>query len=423
MRSAHVLWNVVGLGLPLLMAVFAIPGLLALIGPERFGFLSLAWGLIGYAGVMDLGIGRATTQRVSELRNTAQAHQIPDVVATAIRITIASGAVGMLLILIATMSGAHLLIDADTVPPAEIGISMLLLAITLPMQAISATYRGINEAHLNFKEINILRIFLGVANFGAPYLVAIYTQKIYWLVTTLVFSRFMALVIYRYLAHRCMKAENHIEVGQYIKSHAQKLLKIGGWLTISGIVGPIMVQADRFFVGGLISAAAVTLYVIPYEVVIQTLIIVGAVTTVIYPVLTNLRQRSPAQANTVFRLWLFRIGSGMMLMTVALACAMSSLLNFWVGDHITQQSVQVGQILCIGVFLNAIGAMYLSNLHAMGKIKETSVLHIIEFPIYIILLVSLINWLGIIGCAIAWVLRSAIDTAALIWLSNRKVVE
>ena len=84
MRIRYILWNLIGLGLPLLMAVFAIPGLLTRIGPERFGLLALAWGLIGYAGMLDLGIGRATTQRVAVLRNNADADDIPDVVATAI---------------------------------------------------------------------------------------------------------------------------------------------------------------------------------------------------------------------------------------------------------------------------------------------------------------------------------------------------
>ena len=412
-----------GLGLPLLMAVFAIPGLLALIGPERFGFLSLAWGLIGYAGALDLGIGRATTQRVSALRSSKDGHQIPDVVATAIRITSASGGIGMLIIIFAAMSGAYRLIHADTVPATEIEISMLLLALALPMQAISATYRGINEAHLNFKGINILRILLGMANFGAPYWVAIYTDKVYWLVATLVLSRFLALVFYRYLAHRCMASEKHLTRGKYVKHHAQNLLQFGGWFTVSSVVGPMMVQADRFFVGGLISAAAVTLYVIPYEVAIQTLILVGAITTVIFPVVSNLLHSSPAQANILFRLWLLRIGGVMMLIMIALAFAMPALLSLWVGKHVTEQSVQVGQILCLGVFINAIGAMYFSYLHAHGKVKSTAILHLVELPIYILLLVSLISWLGITGCAIAWVIRTAVDTVALIWISSRVEME
>lgn len=419
MRNGNILWSLLGLGLPLIMAAIAIPGLLVLIGAERFGFLALAWGLIGYAGALDLGIGRATTQRVSALRSDEQRHQIPDVVATAIRITSATGIVGMFLIVLAAISGAHKLIHADTVPVREIEISMLLLALALPMQAISATYRGVNEAFLNFRGINILRIFLGVANFGAPYLVSMFTKEVYWLVATLVLSRFLALVFYRYLAYQCMKKAMHPKRGEYVKYHAHNLLKFGGWFSITSVVGPLMVQADRFFVGGLISAATVTLYVIPYEVAIQALIFVGAVTTVIFPVVTNLLHSSPQQARVVFRLWLFRVGGGMMLVTVVLAYAMPSLLHLWVGGHVTDESIRVGQILCLGVFFNAIGAMYFSYLHAHGQVKATAILHLVELPVYVFLLVTLIGLFGITGCAIAWVLRTAADTAVLIWMSKR----
>ena len=360
MRPAHVLWNLLGLGVPLIIAVLAIPALLGLIGAERFGFLALAWGLIGYASALDLGIGRATNQRVSALRSNAGDHQIPDVIATAIRITLGTGVAGMSLIIMATLSGAQTLVAADTVPADEIKISMLLLALALPLQAVSATYRGINEAYLNFKGINYLRMFFGITNFGAPYLISIFAKEMYWLIAALVLSSLVVLLSYRHLAHQCLKNAKLNKRGIYVKAHAHMLLKFGGWFSISSVVGPLMVYADRFFIGGLISAAAVTFYVIPYEVAIQMLIFTGAVTTVIFPFLTNLLQKAPKQANVVFRLWLYRISGMMAVIMTLLAYAMPKLLESWVGDHIAGDSVRVGQILCLGVFINAVGTMFFS---------------------------------------------------------------
>lgn len=408
-----------GLGLPLLMAFFAIPGLLMLIGSERFGLLALAWGLIGYAGVLDLGVGRATTQRVSILRNSATEQEIPDVIATAIRITSVTGFVGMLIIIIAAKTGASHLIIVDTVPVGEIEVSMFLLALALPMQAVSATYRGVNEAYLNFRGINILRTALGMANFGAPYLVALYTTEVYWLVATLVLSRLLALVIFRYLAHHCIFKNNLPRHGKYGQNHARSLLRFGGWFSITGIVGPMMVKSDRFFVGVFVSAAAVTLYVIPYEVVTQTLIFAGAITTVIFPVVTNLLHKEAEQAMAVFHLWLGRIVGVMFIVLAILAYLMPILLHLWVGDQVTEESVWVGQILCIGVFFNTIGAMYFSLLHARGCVKQTAILHLVELPLYIVLLMQLISSIGIVGCAIAWVIRATLDAVALILMSKR----
>ena len=258
-----------------------------------------------------------------------------------------------------------------------------------------------------------------MANFGAPYLVAICTKEVYWLVATLVLSRFLALVIFRYLAYHCIFNNSHLDRGKYVKRHAQSLLKFGGWFSITSIVGPLMVKSDRFFVGVYVSAAAVTLYVIPYEVATQTLILAGALTTVIFPVVTNLIHKAPQQAMVVFHLWLGRIVGVMFIILSLLAYLMPILLHLWVGERITEESVRVGQILCVGVFFNTIGGMYFSLLHARGYVKQTAILHLIEFPLYILLLMKLISSFGITGCALAWVTRATIDTVALILITNK----
>ena len=50
-------WNLAGLVLPLAAALVAVPGLVRALGPERFGVLTLAWALVGYFTLFDLGIG------------------------------------------------------------------------------------------------------------------------------------------------------------------------------------------------------------------------------------------------------------------------------------------------------------------------------------------------------------------------------
>jgi len=418
-RFRHILWNLLGLGLPLVIAALAVPGLLTLIGKERFGYLALAWGLIGYAGALDLGIGRATTQRISALRDSEDNHQIPDVLETAVRITLVSGGIGMLLLMLAALTGVYRFIHSTGVPDIEIQYSMMLLALALPIQAISATFRGVNEAYLNFKKISLLRILLGAANFGAPYLVALYTDKLHWLVATLVLSRCLAFLLYRRFAYDCLIKHGHPLRGRYDRQISRNLMHFGGWLTISFIISPFLVQADRFFVGSLISAVAVTLYVIPFEVTAQSLLFVGAVTTVAFPVISSLIQSAPQEAALLFKRWLFRVTTIMLVSMAALAYMMPALLHVWVGSHVTETSVQVGQILCVGVFFNAIGIMYCSLLHALGKTRVTAIVHIVELPLFIITLYVLIHEYGVIGAAVAWSLRMVFDTTALLMLCRR----
>lgn len=421
MRLSHIGWNLAGLSLPLLVAVVTVPHLIAKMGNERFGLLALAWGLIGYAGALDLGVGRALTQMVARLRGDGNGSTIPDALATAGRITLIAGLVGGVAIVLAALIGGGAWVGARDASSAEIRNAMLLLAIALPAQAMSATYRGLNEAYLNFKGISLLRVGLGVVNFGGPYLVALYTTQLPWLVATLVVSRLLALVIFRRLALMCFSDLPDIQrKGVYSASIAKSLFSFGGWITVSSVVSPILMQADRFMIASVLSAAAVTIYVLPYEVVVQSLILVGAVSTVIFPSLSRLMREQPDKWQAYFRRWLLIVAGMMLLACALLALLLPTVLPLWIKVDLDPQSIVVGQVLCIGVFANSIGAMFYALIHAKGRSDLTAKLHLVELPIFIGVLFLLLNQYGIVGAAWAWVGRMVFDAAALSWIGRTR---
>lgn len=416
MRTSHVSWNLFGLGLPLLIAAVTVPHLLAALGGQRFGLLALAWGLIGYGGALDLGIGRATTQRISALRNGHREQEIPDVLATATRLTLVTGGAGMLLIALAAFAGAGRLVHAGEVPPLEIRSAILLLALALPMQAVSATYRGVNEAFLSFERITVVRVLLGAANFGLPYLIALRSNRVDLLIASLVVSRGLALLFYRIFALQCLASLGRR--GIYTAPVARDLFRFGGWFTVSSVVSPLLVQADRFFIAAMLGAAAVTTYVIPYEVTVQTLILSSAVTTVAFPAISRLLPVDPAQAKRLFNRWLKRVLAVMLVGLAVLAVIFPQLLALWLHKAADPASVAVGRILCIGVISNSMGAMYFALLHAQGRTRATAIVHLIEVPLYAGALVALVKYFGVEGAAVAWALRMLFDTLCLKVLSK-----
>jgi O-antigen/teichoic acid export membrane protein len=64
--ARNTLFNLIGQGLPLVVAVVTIPLIIQGLGIDRFGLLSLAWVVLGYFAIFDLGLGRATTKFVAE---------------------------------------------------------------------------------------------------------------------------------------------------------------------------------------------------------------------------------------------------------------------------------------------------------------------------------------------------------------------
>src|SRR6266849_5170712 len=92
--ARNTVWNLIGNGAPLVVAVFCIPILIRGLGKERFGVLTLAWALIGYASLFDLGLGRALTQAVARKLGAGEEHEVPQVVWTSLLLMLGLGVVG-----------------------------------------------------------------------------------------------------------------------------------------------------------------------------------------------------------------------------------------------------------------------------------------------------------------------------------------
>ncbi|GAD02738.1 membrane protein [Agarivorans albus MKT 106] len=412
-KVTHILWNMLGLLFPLLVAAISIPNLIESIGLERFGFIALAWAAIGYASILDLGIGRAVTQKVASYIGANQHQCISPLVSTALTLTSIFSVISLFAVVVFLAAGLQEYIPREDVTNEELTWSIALLALAIPLQALSATYKGVNEAYLNFKGISVLRMLLGAANFGLPFIVSMYSQNLSLLIASLVVSRLAAFFVYRAFANKQMDEANLLRVFVFELSLVRELFTFSGWVTLSSIIGPFLVQVDRFFISILLSASAVTLYVIPYEVSVQSLVVVGAISSVAFPTISRLLTADRLQASAVFKRWLIIVIIGMAFVCGLLFWLMPYLLRLWVGQFVDDSSILVGQIMCVGVYLNAIGAMLYAWLHANGKTKITALAHCIELPIFVALLYFSIGQWGIVGAAIAWVIRVLLDTSLL----------
>jgi O-antigen/teichoic acid export membrane protein len=423
MRLASVSWSLAGLGAPIVVAALTLPALIQGIGMDRFGLLALALGLIGFAGAFDLGIGRATTLTIARMRGTGQLGEARLALRIATSLSLRLGLASAAVIAMLVWAGATHAINYPIAMRGEVDAAAYLVALTVPVQALSATFRGVNEALERFREISMLRIGLGVANFLGPFVLAQYTTHLAALVGVLFVSRLLALYIYRRVAVRQLPPVSGAVAGGDAQAQAalrREMLAFGGWFTVSCVVSPLLSHVDRFVIGVLISAQAIAAYTIPMEVVAQALIVAGAVSSVAFPSLSRLMVADPVEANRVFRVWLLRLTALMFAITVVLALSLPTLLPLWIGEQLPAASVLVGQVLCLGVFANSIGSMYFARLHAHARADITAKLHLIELPIFLLALYLLIHEFGVTGAACAWSARMVLDALLLAW-SQRQV--
>ena len=418
MKSSNVAWNAAGLAAPLAVALVCVPALLQRLGAERFGLLALAWALTAISGLFDLGIGRATTRSIAAQLGRGDGQRAGSTLAAATRIAAWAGLAGAMLLALAAAAGAHRLIRYNAALETEVLQATLLLALAIPLQTMIATYRGASEACQQFRGISLVRMALGVANFAAPLAVALYSSHLALLVLALLLARVAALAAYRQLAHQALPGTG--SATPLSVQERRDLLRAGGWFSVSAVASPLLVQADRFVIGAVLSAAAVSTYAIPFDLITQLLIVVTAVSTVAFPSITHRLQTDAVAARVQFDRWLKAIACAMAAVTALVAWWLPALLNAWIGGALPAEAASVGRWLCVGVWINAIGSMYFAWLHAQGRFRATALLHLVELPLYLVVLVVLLHQVGVTGAAMAWVLRVGLDSVILAWLARRQ---
>jgi O-antigen/teichoic acid export membrane protein len=409
--------NLAGLGLPLLVAIFAIPHLIHGLGTERFGILTLAWIAIGYFSVFDLGLGRALTQLVADRMAADRRQEIAPLVSTAQLLVLALGAFGGLVLAAITPWLVASILQIPESLQAEARATFYLLGFALPWVLGTIGWRGYLEAQQRFGIINAIRVPLGVLNYAGPLAVLPFSSSLVPIVAVLVGARVIGWVVHCAFS---VTGPGHEEYRfRFSRAAVNPLIRIGSWMTVSNIISPIMVYLDRVLIGAMLSIAAVAYYVTPFEVVTRLWLVPSAFLAVAFPAFAATFGRNAAQWSALvdrsFRV-IFLVVFPLSLVLVTLA---HEGLQLWVGGEFASEGYAVLQWLAVGVFVNSLGQVAFAAIQGAGRPDITAKLHLAELPAYGLALWWLLQRFGIEGVAMAWTARVVVDTILLVLVCSR----
>ena len=410
-------------------ALAAVPWLMRYLGQERLGVLSLVWVVVGYFSFLDMGLGRAVTVAVASLRTNGQPGSADEihVLGSASVLLFSLGGLAAVLIGISLawwgvpfhLSSAELHHEATQ--------ALLWTLPSLPLLLLSSSLRGHLEAVGAFRSLNLLRIPTGILLVAGPCLTAFYASDLVWACISISVVRTLHLVILWQL----VASELRLGYGRLIRMmlHSssvewlRRLLSFGGWVTVSNVVGPVIVYVDRFVIGATLAAGAVTAYAVPFDLVSRLPVLVAALCSVLLPELTRLSSLASAtdpgaarRANN-----LVTKSSGLSVGVVAILVLLGAWfaswgLTLWLGAEFADQSTEVTQILLVAFGVNAVAQIPFTALQAVGKVRAVALLHLAELLPYAVLVFFAISWLGIKGAAWAWLMRSIVDYGVLVWM-------
>ena len=416
----NVVFNLVGAVIPLLVGAVSIPYLLSHLGVERFGILTLIWTIIGYFSLFDLGLGRAITQQVAKLLGAGRQPEIPSVIAIGLLLTLLTGVAGAAVLagFSASLSRSGFGVSAPNID--ETTRCLLIASLGVPLATVSAGLRGALEAYNKFFAVNVAKASFGVAVFGLPAVAIFFWGNSLVLVTaSLVLARLGLTLAYFLLLQRL--PYRSFAKARYGLRAGIDIFTFGLWMGASNLVSAVLIYADRFVIAKLLGASVVAYYTVPFEVIVRLLIVPGAIgasllprlsaefSTAFEPAIKLLKKSTQATALT------------MLALTAATAALAYPVMSHFLSPEFAANAVGVTLLLCLGVFFNGIANIPYNALHAIGAVRNTGALHLIELVVYLPVLYLLVIAFGITGAAAAWALRTAIDCAFQFLLLRREI--
>lgn len=394
------------------LSLITIPIYIGVIGEARYGVLAIAWLLLGYFGLFDLGLGRATAQRIAALGDSSS-EQLATTFWTALAMNVSLGTFGGLIIWpVAIYFFGHVFsVDSSLRPELAVAIPWLILAV--PLATLSGVLTGALEGRAKFLELNLISVTSSVLIQLFPLAVAwFHGPELAWLLPAVILTRVIT------LGSLFVRCRVHVFQGfapKVSRALAKNLLRFGGWVTVTSLVGPMMVILDRFVIGAALGAKAVTYYTVPFQLAERSTLFPGALASALFPRL------AAASADDARQLAAMAIQSLAVVMTPVMLIGLMLIepfLKWWLNPEFSARAGLTAQILFLGFWINGFARVPYAQLQGAGLPSVIARCHLGELIPYLLLLYAGLQFLGLPGAAVAFGLRTLADCALLLWFAG-----
>lgn len=408
----NTLYNLAGAVLPFAVSIVVIPVFLRLIGEDRYGVLALVWLVLGYFGVFDLGLGRATAQRIASQRHESIDRQT-ETYRTALLVNLALGVLGGLVLWPAADYIFGNVVNIDGRFREEILAALPFMALAVPIATVSAVLNGAMQGRERFLELNIVALIGAVGFQLLPLVVATwFSTHLMWLVLAVVLTRCATMLL---LLWRCQKMFVTAAGVAFASEQAKALLRFGGWVTLSSIISPLMLMMDRMLIGAVTGAKAVAHYAVPYQLAERTTILPEALNAALFPQMASLEE---SDARKIASESLLTLAFLMTPLMAAAIFAVETFLRVWIGQPFSEAASDIARVLLVAFWVNGLARVPYALLQATGRPRLTAMCHLSEVLPYLFILYVSVTTFGPVGAAVALGVRVLTDFVLLTYFSG-----
>ncbi len=395
--------------LQFIVYLFLTPYLLHYLGKEQYGLLAVADSVLGYLGLLNMGLTPVLTRFVAASEAAEDRQRTVALLSTTLALFIALGTAGMLIAWgVAAHIDALFHLQAALVPACALFLALkgIEFAVATPLQIYAAGNYGIQ----NITTMNGIRGLTGLVDAIGGFAIVRLDLGMKSLAILALFNAVVAGLLNRQSLRRALPGLR-LSLHRASRPIAGELLSYSAFFALDSVIVLIVFKTDEIVIAGAIGTAAVATYAIIGQASRAVMNGASRISSTLYPSYAALAQKQDfAELRRIFR----RAMDG----TLYVSAGFSVLFMAFVGQLVERWlSLPVGDVPrgivwgLGGIILTAAPVSVASKYIAgVGIIRSVAVISIVEGASNLALSLLLVGRIGLTGVALGTLVSQALTT-------------
>jgi len=382
------------------------------LGSKYFSLISISWSTITLVSLFDFGISRSATHYISRnLKHSfVKGGLLNKFTESVLLVTTAlSLIISFLCSLLVFLS--KYVFNIALFHHLSFGILLLLVFSIAPTILINSC-RGVVEGFQDFIASNLIKLvstsglYLAPSLFILPFSRLFNQQELFGIAVLGIFLSRMLSVVISLGILRCsnvipVSLRSSLNIFTFHRSaiHLRPIFSYSFWLTVTSIVGPLLLLADRYFLANDSFFVSLPYFLIPAELSARLMVIPS-------PYFSNMSTR---EISASIRTKLPKMLTLALSPSILLYIFYQPLASIWISQEFSQLSLPYAQVLILSSIFSSLGQYSYNLLHAIGNSRLPAIIHIFELLLYAVIFPLFVSWLGLLGASYATLFRSLTD--------------
>lgn len=413
--ARHFLLNLSASAWGLVLALVTTPILVHRLGPSVYGVYALLGVLLSHLQFAQLGLARAVERESAVALGADRESRARRHFETALTLQCAIAI--LLVVLLASVGPPVLkLFRISSELDAAASFAFRLFALNVGMNFVAGIGQAFLRAHRDFLSLNRISIATQTVLSALVVTVALVRPSLVGVVGAVVIASTLRLTLVFLVTLRLLGWRLSPSID---RSSLRELLGLGLPLTVNSLVAPVLTNLEKILSAALIGAEALTYYIVPFRVLSRFSVVAGSLNRALFPLFS--RQEGEADYHAMRRVNMRATTALAWFLLPAFAglrVAGDPLLALWMGADFAAKAAPLLPLLLLGTWINLLAWNTVAVIQARGRPLLLTWLYLAELALYVPVSLQAMKLLGLLGVAVAWLFRVALD-AVLLWILSK----